>query len=369
MKKFLFSNCIKIQDVLFAVGIFAGLPAQIDLSDGRVTYCDMMKGLISREKATVIDCLDCFENKVYALDSGEDNLIIWDMAALQCRYIPLGCRRPSWIHFIALERYRSDYYIFPKYENKIWVFHTDKNEITEIRGYLDHFREAQCACRVDNNVWILPKDADVLYCYDLSEGTKNRYDLNTVVRECVDAVFYDGCIYILNMFGIIYQWNIEKKELQEITATETVHDKKMSVGRIVYAGNKLILLPAYGSDITILDLQTEKAEIYQDYPDDYDDRTEWLKYYGYCEDETYCYFAACAANYLLKIDKRSGALLWMKPKTDSLGGKTIDSLAKKVVYESNWELTDLFEITPMDPCYSAGMNIGKEIYDRVGRTG
>lgn len=366
MKKFLFSNCTIIQNKLFLVGVFGGLPANMNLSDGRIEYYDVMDGFVFKDKSTVVDFLDSFQDKVYALDSGEDHLVIWDLKKRMCQYIPLGCCRQPWINFAAFERYRSDYYIFPKYENRIIVFHTDHDELTEISGYLDRAEGAQCACRVGNNVWILPKDSDMIYCYELSSGKKKIFSLKRTLRDCVHAVFYERCIYILNMYGIVYRWNIEKAELQEIISSETVHDGKESMGRIICAGDSLILLPAYGNDIKILDLSTGNMEVYHDYPGDYDDRTDWWKYYGYCEDELCYYFAVSAGNYLLKIEKRTGRLAWLKPKLDSLGGRTIAILKNRTLHESDyWDILDLMQIKSAGAYRGTAAFSGKTIYYKV----
>lgn len=366
MKKFLFSNCAIIQNGLFLVGMFAGLPANMNLSDGQIKYYDGIEGFISREKNTVVDFFDSFQNKVYALDSGEDQLVIWDLINLKCKYIPLGCCKRTWINFVAFERYQSDYYIFPKYNNKIIVFHTDRNETTEIVGYLDGAEEAQCACRVEDSIWVLPIDGNSICCYELSSGKKRIFGLDRIIQDCVHAIFYKGCIYILNMYGTVYQLDLEKVKLEEIVSSKVAHDGKESMGRIVCAGNKLILLPAYGKDIEIIDFVTKKREIYHDYPDDYDTLSTWWKYYGYCEDKFYYYFAISARNYLLKIEKQSGSLIWIKPKIDSLGGKTINFLKKRELQESDyWELIDLMRVESTDICRSNVSYIGNKIYRTI----
>lgn len=366
MKKFLFSNCTIIQDRLFLVGIFGGLPANMDLSNGKIVYYDTVKGFVYREKSTVVDYLDSFQDKVYALDSGEGNLVIWNLNNLTCQYIPLGCSQQPWINFSAFERYQSDYYIFPKYENKLIIFHTNSNEITEISGYLNSVETIQCACRVKDNVFLLPEDSDVIYCYELPTGKKKIFDLKRTVRNCVHAVFYEQYIYILNKYGAVYRWNLKKAEMEKIISSEAVPDEKGSMGRIICAGNKLILLPAYGKDIKIWDLLTEEMEVYHDYPDDYDDQTDWWKYYGYCKDKLYYYFAISAGNYLLKIEKRTGRLVWIKPNIDSLGGKTIELLKKRILHESDfWDLFDLMQLGIVERSSGITPSSGKKIYYAV----
>lgn len=366
MKNFLFSNCILIQNRLFSEGILGGIPVLMDLDSGIIDVCSLGNRFVFSIKNTVVDFFDSFENKVYALDSGEDQLVIWDLEKKSCHAVFLGCSHKTWINFAALERVEQNYYIFPKYENRVLIYHIDTNEITETLGDWE-IKEIQCTCRVNNSVWILPKDSDVMYCYDLDERKSKVYNLKKMIRNCVHAIYHDGCIYILNMCGEIYQWDIDKTVLRVITCLETISNEIEYMSRIVYAGNKLILLPAYGENIYIVDMTTGQAEIYRAYPDDfYYYHTGWLKYYGYCENKEYYYFALCAGNYLLKIEKISGELIWIKPKIDLLGGRIIDHMMDKVICESKLELADLFHIKPVNRSASNKKYFGKEIYNRIG---
>lgn len=367
MERFLFSNCTIVQNELFMVGVLGGLPAKMSLDNSRIDYCDFLDGFIFRKKNVIVDYIDYFQNKVYMLDSGESTIIIWDLGRLICQYVALGGCHRHWTNFAAFERYQTDYYIFPKYENRILVFHTDRNEITEIIGYLDDFDEVQCICRVKDCVWVLPKDADVIYCNDLASGKREKYELKKKIEKCVHAVYGNDSIYILNMFGTIYRWDIEKAELQEITLLRTEAEEKLSMNRIICAGNKLILLPALGNEIRILDIETERAIVFHNYPDGFFySQTDWFKYYGYCEDKNYYYFAACAGNYLLKIRKKTGELIWTKPQIDSMGGKVIDFLKHELIYESNLGVADLIMAKSVEQCCNVKTYVGQRIYDRVG---
>lgn len=343
------------------MGYIGGLPARMSY-DGKIDYYDRMHGFVENKTGSVIDFMEYFQNKVYALDSQGNNLIVFDLENYECRYIPLNCSHQSWINFVALERYGSDYYIFPKYENKILVFDTAKNKIREIKNYLDCSGEIQCVCRVNDDVWILPKDMDIIYCYHLKNGKKKEYGLKKRIEDCIHA-FFDGMyIYFLNMYGIIYIWDIDEAELREITVFETEHSEKETMSKIIYAGNRLILLPAYGKDIKILELLTEKTEIYDDYPEDFLFQPNNYKFYGYCENKKYYFFAQCFGNYFLKIDKQSGQLMWVKSKIDLLGKRAIELLENQVIYEDVIEITDLLKVYLPDTFQVKGISAGKEIY-------
>lgn len=369
MRYFLTTNCTIIDNKLFCVEAYGGALVMIEPTSGKSDCYEIMDGFIPR-KILLIDFMDAFKGKVYALDSTGRNLVIFDLSKHYCDYVPLNCAYEPKINFVAFERYESDYYIFPKYGNQILKYNIEKNIVTPISKYFDCVDEVQCACRIENNIWVLPKSTGNIYCYRLPDMDVKVYRLGMMLRNCVHACFWNGYIYILEEFGVIYRWDIKKKLLQITTVLESDNDEKKSMSRVVCAGNKIILLPAYGYDIKILDLETKQIEVYKDYPGDliyY--KTNWLKYYGYCEDKEYYYFAMCAGNYTLMIKKQSGELIWMKPVMSMLGEKVVRllrSCGENVFYEGSLDITDLLNISKVaDTSINNGFNFGKNIYGKI----
>lgn len=134
------------------------------------------------------------------------------------------------------------------------------------------------------------------------------------IENLVDAIYIDENIYFLNWFGSIYKWDLKQKQIEIIETLKTEPDETKSVSKIIYAGNKLIVFPSLGEDINILDVSTYERKIYQGYPSDFMyQEKKWSKFYGYCEDDQYFYFAMRSANYVLKVDKQSGEFIWLKP--------------------------------------------------------
>lgn len=316
-----FSNAAMVNQELFFVEAQNGLPSKMNPDNGVVSYCNVFRNFIL-DASDMIDYIQNLGNKVYALKRGGDSLIIFDLTEFQCRYIPLQCDYSAWGNFVAFEQYGSDFYIFPRYGNKIYVLNTIKNEISEIEDYFDGVTELQCACRAGNEVWMLPCKVGVIGCYDLADRKMMIYKLGKKIEDCVDAVLVDESVYILNHFGIICRWNTHDMELSEIKTLEKEPPKENMVRRILHAGNKLIILPALAEEIKILDLLTSKVEVYHDYPEDFlyynmEYMAEWSKYDGICQDDNYYYCAMRRDNYLLKISKQDGTLLWIKPNLPS----------------------------------------------------
>lgn len=91
------------------------------------------------------------------------------------------------------------------------------------------------------------------------------------------------------------------------------------------------------------------------------------KYYGYCENSKFYYFAMHSGNYILSIEKESGKEKWLKP---------IRILEKRAIYNRNnhwksvcelkellWEISKLKEITTNNK--AIGLITGKKIWEEV----
>lgn len=311
----IFSYCTMVNQKLFFVDD-NGLPLMMNPENGEVSYCPVMDNFNQEGKR--ICAFQFMDDKVYALGTSGEIIIVFDLKKSECQYIPLQCSYRNWGNFVGFERYGSNLYIFPRYGNKICVLNALNHKVVEIAFCFDGRTELQCACRAGNKVWLLPCNESAIGCFDLTCGEMQIYEMQKKIENCADAAYVDGNIYILNRFGIIYILNIEDFELREVKTLETKPLADNTMGRIVYAANKLIILPSLAEEIKILDIPTGKTEIYRDYPEDFlyydmEYMKQRSKYTGLCEDDSYYYCAMRRENYLLKINKRDGNLLWVKP--------------------------------------------------------
>lgn len=368
MRNLLFTNCTKKDHELFFLTTFMGrgFLAKMNVDSGRIDYCDIMSGFDFEKTSAVMDFFENFQSKIYALDSYGNNLVVFDLIKNQCQYVPLKCNCQKWSNFVAFERYEMDFYIFPRAGKRIIIFDIEKNEVKNITKTFGGGRHVQCICRRGNEMWILPENANQIYCYDLVDKKEEAYELGRTLRGCVHSIYSNNFLYILNANGAVYRWNIEKSELHEVKEPETIHDKSASMSRIIYAGNRLIILPGYGSHIQLFDVLTGRKTLYNEYPKDFEYQTKWIKYYGYCEDERYFYFAASSANYLLMIEKQGGGMTWIKVDKDSLREKTLELFHEAGVnlfHEGGLDITDLLQLNALDNCQANNDSIGKKIYD------
>ncbi len=345
---------------------------------GDVCFYNILEGFLIKS-GDAVDYVQAFNNRIYALEMSGSNILIINFENNKCQYVPLNCNNKAWSNFVAFERYDFKFYIFPKYENKIVKCDTHNNSITEISNYLYTFTEIQCACRNENQVWLIPKNMKQIVLFDLQTNKAKYFEISRVLEDCVDAVAVGEVIYILNIYGIIYKWNTKNEELQELVYMETDHVQCETMHRIIYAGNLLILFPALGEDIKILNLSTNEKEIYRDYPQDFlYHELRWSKYYGYCEDEKYYYLAMRSSNYLLRIRKSDGKFFWVKYnffdwltrqriREELIRNKIEMSLEKgnNIFYENEMSILNLLKFKLKRNCNNDVFHVGKRIYERM----
>lgn len=323
-QRFLFSSCTMVDNQLFFIEHYTGLPTLMNLESGDISYCGMIHDYIHKV-GDIVDHIDCCRQKVYILETSGENLVILDLEKSECFYKKLDCDYYPWGNYAAFEKYQSDYYIFPRYGDKIFVVNTNNDKIMELTADLCEIGEPRFCCRAGNKIWILSDGKKVIGAFDLVCQTIEIYELKEKVENPVDAVAIGENIYFLNQFGIIYKWDINKKQIEVFKTLKIKQDKKVSVSKMIHAGNSLIVFPAMDEDINIVDLSTKEIKIYQGYPSGFEYQAAewgwtygWAQYFGYCEDASYYYFAMRSANYVLKVNKEDGEFSWIKPKLPML---------------------------------------------------
>lgn len=378
-EKFLFSNCILLNEKLFFIEYYSGLPTFMDPESGDISYCGVIHNYLYKT-GDIVDSIDCHQQKVYILEQSGENLIILDLEKKESCYKKLDCDYYPWGNYAAFEKYQSDYYIFPRYGDKIFAVNTNIDEIIERTADLCGIGEPRFCCRAGNKVWILAEGKKVIGAFDLTCQTTEIYELNKEIESLADAVNIEENIYFLNQIGIIYKWNINEKRIEIFQTLKIKQDKKISVSRMIHAGNSLIVFPAMDEDINIVDLASKEIKVYQGYPSDFEYQAAgwgwtygWSQYFGYCEDEDYYYFAMRSANYVLKVNKENGEFIWIKPNIPSreemqrLKVKTKYAMGNTLFYEDEMTIIDLAKMDLKNGKNQKSKSVGSKIYKEIAK--
>lgn len=205
--------------------------------------------------------------------------------------------------------------------------------------------------------------------YEMKQAEQKRYHFPEDIGMCKHIAPKDNGIFVLNENNQIYYWEPQNGHANKIWdevhfSTEEI--KKDSCGRIHLCGNKLVILPSRnGEDIRILDVASGVTDTYRDYPDDFQYMMgDPYKFVRYVETETEIIYPMRSANYVLKIDRRTGKLYWVRPRLP----KEEDILAhfrpnKSNVYEEMFPLKSYPMLVKGNGMHCLRMETGEKIWN------
>lgn len=308
MNRILFEDYALMRDKIFFFDSENHIPGKIDVNTGCVEYVKNISGYeITRDGAA---CCLIKKGKVYTLQQRGDAILIYDTEKGQCNYIPIDCGKASYGNFAFFCENEEELIIFPRLKNKILCLNITDNKMESIptNGLLP-----SCGVKVENTVWLFPKDGNEAIIYHVNKRFCEVYDLKMHIEDVVACTNAGTMIYILNRYGIVYVLDTQVGELQQVVTAQNEHNAMYTVGKILFANGKLIILPLLDSRIKIMDVKSHEVEIYSEYPSDfmYFDEVSRSKYFGITEDASF-YYLLRISNYMLKIKKDTGDFLWLK---------------------------------------------------------
>ncbi len=175
-------------------------------------------------------------------------------------------------------------------------------------------RYFECGYQFENEVWLYHRSKNIIVRYNLVLDSWCEYNLCINIKNCVDMIMYNNKLYLLSSEGSVFCWDPKLEFLEKIADYHNEDSSIYVFEKIIVIANKIFLFPSLGEDIVILYLDTKYMEIYKEYPKKF--RYFNLgrsKYYGYCSDNEFCYFAMRSANFMMKIRKSDGKIYWIKP--------------------------------------------------------
>lgn len=310
MDKFLFNGYALYRGKIIYKDYQSGLLCWLDTSTGNINYIEDLKNY--RIEMTCFDCMLECRNKLYAMENNGSSMMIYNETDGVCRWISLNCGIRAWGNFTNAFCYGDFLYFFHRKENWITCYNLTSDVVEKLEYEAGVF--SICSCRIGNKVWIFPKDGNEIHVFDLDKRICVMHELEISLENVIACASDREKIYLLQNFGLVYVLKQSDLSVEVINFSMGV-DMESVMGRILCVSNKLILLPATGNDIQIIDLDKRNIRVYTDYPKDfmYDDIL-WSKYYTICQDDKY-YYLLRKSNYLLKINKEDGCFSWIKLKS------------------------------------------------------
>ena len=230
-----------------------------------------------------------------------------------CEYFSIECHGKDWENYAAFVCYKNYLYIIPRYIDKLVKVEIETGKVSNQKKLFG--TNFWCSCQSENIIWLFTRRSNFTIALNTEDTSWKKYDFSLEIKDCVHAIKYNEHLYILSSEGTIYRWNTESKVIEVFAECNSKKRNKDSYSRIVVTESRLYLLPALESSIVCINMITKKTEKYKGYPVDfrYCGIEHWSKYYGYCENEKYIYFAMRSSNYILSINKIDGKEQWIKP--------------------------------------------------------
>lgn len=320
MEKLLFCDCTYHDGNLYFFSSQNGLLAKLDEKSKKVSY---LPTIVEETygRASSIDILESYRNKLYALKTAGDGLIEYDLKTdtYQC-YDP-ECAENPWGNFILMTEYNSKIFLFTRTRDVIKIFNCDDKRFTTVEHDFEE-RTYYCGIRVDDVVWLFPKDGEHIVSFDLASETMQSYESHVKFENAVSCYEDDKKIYVLSGNGDVRFFHTDTLELSSFRIAK----EPEQMGRIIVTGKNVILLPSLGDNIVVINKVSGSEKNYEDYPEEfkYQAHPTWSKYYGYCKDEKNIYVAMRSANHIMVINADSGEISWKNP--------TIVKEAEKLIF-------------------------------------
>ena len=315
-----FSTCALIGDNIYAFTNHKRLPIKLNLKTKDIVLIEDLKGYDSQ---FVADEMQQAGNNIFVLEVNGNRLMEYNIEKRTCRYYEIGCHKEAWGNYVAFAKWKEELYIFPKYKDKIIKINIESGKIKEI-NFLEYAKIVLNSPKdkvifwygfQDKNlVWLFGKKSNLVLVYDLESNTWRKHELSEKINSCIHAVMHNGYMYILSSEGKVYRWDMKNNSIKVLADCGDIKDGENIFFRIAVTEKNIFLFPSLGEDILCIDLKKKQIDKYMTYPPDfmYCGPDEWSKYYGYCEDEDFYYFAMRSMNFIPCVNKRIGNIKWLK---------------------------------------------------------
>lgn len=370
MKTIISRDCVVYQDKLYFITEGNAFPAVLDYDENIIKYLPIS----SKVEIQPIDLALSMGSKIYFLYVSGKGILEYDVETFSANEIIIDCNQDSDDNYAFATIVKNQVYIFTKKMKKIVIFDTSTKCVGE-KPYPANMGEASlmCGCIQGDYIWLFPETGNKIFSYCITSGQWKQYKFPIQYHNSLHAVCGKEYLYLLTWNGEVYEFRVNDLENKLITSVGMDLDKGKS-SRILYAEEKILILPGWGNDFYLFDLKQSELKKIAVWPDDVyfaPTRKKWFKFYGYCEDEKFFYFANRTSNYYLRIEKNLEEFFWSKVSLPS-GDDNIKNLLsnrQRILMEYDFCLNDYIAYIEETLNYSALdsqiQSAGNKIWDAV----
>ena len=304
MKNWLFSEGFLIGDDIFFFPDFGRYLGKYSIADNRMSFPWEVGNLI--KLSGDFDRYVVVGNKVCSLAVNGENIIIINTETWNTQKIQITSNVNAWGNYAEAAAYEDKLFVFCRGMRKVIVYDVSSNAVCEEELPLI----VDKGVTIEGTTWLLSGDHTSLIKFNLSCLESDIIH----IPNRIDSVSYitakGNDLYMLSSNGDI--WYFDMQNSKEECIFKVSEDR--SVGRLVVTDNSFIELPSLGSEIYIIDKNSNNCKAYKSYPADfqYIGDKGWSKYKGIIRYRNSYIIAPRSSNYLLFIDEKSGNISWKK---------------------------------------------------------
>ena len=305
-------DCICVNKQIYIFTEKGSMPVCVDCLTEDITFLPIDSTFDKQKKA--IDLMINVEQKIYAVEMSGEHLIEFDIEFNKFRYIDLNCNFEIDRNVILMEHVNGVVYLFTRTGKKLVMYDIEQNSMEYISYPEGSVSEYSCGIRIDNDIWVFPKEGKEVLCFNIIDREWNKIILKEKLQDCIHVAKDNKNILILEKKGVLINYDITDGNILWKFEIESKDSEESMVSRILCTNKKLVILPSQGTDIYIYDKFSQNLEKYNEYPEEFHYlEWKWSKYYGYCEDEEKYYCSIRISNAFLTIDKDTGEIEWILP--------------------------------------------------------
>ena len=251
-------------------------------------------------------------NKIYALDSNNDLLCIYNLVTEEKRLLQLPFSFRTSGSYLDMKIYGNELFIFPKQQAQVIVMDLVTEKVITKKLRSNRLNNDMNHCMVDRYYYIFADDSRKVLRIDLQNLLEEEFVFDNKLERMVQCSFFGESIFFLTEDGRIYKWNMSEEKIFFVVDL----DISFPVNKFVMTKQKIIVFPKEQED-KILTLDREKGieNLCNEYPNDFRFLVskEWPTYVGITEGSSVYVVNMSSSNYSLMIDKESGNIRWIRP--------------------------------------------------------
>lgn len=229
-----------------------------------------------------------------------------------------------------MSRSIGGYFAIVKNDEKIYVFVDSQRGFYKICNGRCEFKEfdiltGKYKWNIDNVLGIFDYDSNNGYfyfndcgkvlCFESNTECWREYEIHGKIESPVSIQNDADYLYILTRNNRYYKYGMIDNSFEEVPLPISLKEKDWD--HLMVVNKKGILLPGANEEIVEIQICQEGTDIcFQDYPTDMESilideyKPLYHKFRDFCEDEIFRYYSARYYNYMLKINKKTGELIW-----------------------------------------------------------